>query len=117
MLPAPAQGAIGVETRSDDRRLRALVAKIDDETTHTCVIAERRVLAGLNGDCRSPIAALAERQEDGSILLRAEILTPDGREVERGEAAFAPDDEEAPGALAREMLGRASPRLRALFAI
>ena len=117
MLPAPAQGAIGVETRSDDRRLRALLAKIDDERTHTCVVAERRLLAGLNGDCRSPIAALAERQDDGRILLRAEILTPDGREVERGEAAFAPDDEEAPGAIAREMLGRASPRLRALFAI
>jgi hydroxymethylbilane synthase len=117
MLPAPAQGAIGVETRSNDRRLRALIARIDDEKAHACVLAERRLLAGLNGDCRSPVAALAEWQEDGSILLRAEILTPDGREVERGEASFAPGDEEAPRTLAREMLGRASPRLRALFAI
>lgn len=117
MLPAPAQGAIGVETRSDDRRLRALIAKIDDEKTHACILAERRLLAGLNGDCRSPVAALAERREDGRILLRAEILTPDGREIERGETVFAADDEEAPRALAREMLGRASPRLRALFAI
>jgi hydroxymethylbilane synthase len=117
MLPAPAQGAIGVETRSDDRRLRALAAKIDDGKTHACVLAERRLLAGLNGDCRSPVAALAERREDGSILLRAEILTPDGREIERGEASFAPDDEEAPRALARDILARASPRLRALFAI
>ena len=115
MLPAPAQGAIGVETRSNDRRLRALIAKIDDVATHACIIAERRLLAGLNGDCRSPVAALAERQEDGRILLRAEILTPDGREIERGEAIFAADDEEAPRALARDMLGRASPRLSALF--
>ena len=117
MLPAPAQGAIGVETRSDDRRLRALIAKIDDKATHACILAERRLLAGLNGNCRSPVAALAERQEDGRILLRAEILTPDGREIERGETVFAADDEQAPRTLARELLGRASPRLRALFSI
>ena len=116
LLPAPAQGAIGVEIRSDDRRLRALIGDIDDADTHACVAAERRMLAGLGGDCRSPVAALA-RIEEGEVHLRAEILTPDGREIERGEARFAPGDEQAPFELARAMLSRASGRLRALFAI
>src|SRR5687767_1161325 len=114
MLPAPAQGAIGVEIRSDDRRLRPLVAKIDDETTHICVAAERLLLAGLGGDCRSPVAALAER-DGGEIRLRAEILTNDGGEVERGEIRFQAGDEAAPAELARILLGQASLRLRSLF--
>jgi hydroxymethylbilane synthase len=113
-LPAPAQGAIGVEIRSDDRRLRALVAKIDDDATHMCVAAERLLLAGLGGDCRSPVAALAERDGEG-IRLRAEILTNDGGETERGETIFQPGDESAPGELARRLLDQASLRLRSLF--
>jgi hydroxymethylbilane synthase len=114
LLPAPAQGAIGVEIRSDDRRLRPLVAKIDDEATHVCVTAERLLLAALGGDCRSPVAALAERDGD-EIVLRAEILTSDGGEAQRGEIRFRPGDEAAPGELARILPGQASGRLRALF--
>ena len=113
-LPAPAQGAIGVEIRSDDRRLRALIAKIDDETTHRCVAAERRLLAALGGSCHSPIAALAEFDGD-EILLRAEILTTDGRESASGEARFAPGDEAAPAELGQRLLREASPALRSLF--
>jgi hydroxymethylbilane synthase len=115
-LPAPAQGAIGVEIRSEDRRLRAFIADIDDEPTHACVAAERRFLAAIGGDCHTPVAALAEIEE-GEIRLRAQILTQDGRETEQGEARFSPGDEEAPAELARQMLSRASGRLRALFAI
>jgi hydroxymethylbilane synthase len=114
LLPAPAQGAIGVEIRSDDRRLRPLVAKIDDEETHVCVTAERLLLAALGGDCRSPVAALARRDGD-EILLRAEILTGDGGEAASGEIRFASGDEAAPGELARNLLGQASLRLRSLF--
>ena len=114
-LPAPAQGAIGVEMRSDDRRLRALVAKIDDQASHSCIAAERLLLAALGGDCRSPVAALAELEE-GQIRLRAELLTNDGGEVERGEILFSPGDDDAPARLARQLLGQASLRLRSLFA-
>lgn len=114
LLPAPAQGAIGVEVRSADRRVRALVAAIDDRATHLCVGAERRLLAGLGGTCRSPVAALAELAGD-EIRLRAEIYSQDGREVERGERRFAGGDEGVPLELARELLGRAAPGLRALF--
>ncbi|HEU0097676.1 MAG TPA: hydroxymethylbilane synthase [Allosphingosinicella sp.] len=114
-LPAPAQGAIGVEVRSADRRVRALVAAIDHRPTHACVAAERRLLEGLGGSCRSPVAALATLEGD-RIRLRAEILTEDGAEAERGERSFRSGDDSAPLELAREMLGRAAPRLRALFA-
>jgi hydroxymethylbilane synthase len=114
VLPAPAQGAVGVEVRSTDRRVRTLIGAVDDGATHLCVAAERRLLAGLGGNCRSPVAALALLEGD-EIWLRAEILTEDGRLSERGEARFASGDEAAPGALAREMLGRAAPQLRMLF--
>jgi hydroxymethylbilane synthase len=115
-LPAPAQGAIGVEVRSADRRVRTLVAAIDHRPTHACVAAERRLLEGLGGSCRSPVAALATL-EGGQIRLRAEILTEDGADVERGERSFRSGDESAPLELAREMLDRAPARLRTLFAL
>jgi hydroxymethylbilane synthase len=114
-LPAPAQGAVGVEVRAGDSRMRGFVAKIDDKATSRCVAAERRLLEGLGGTCRSPVAALATLGRT-RIHLRAEILTADGREAERGEIRFAADGEEAPGDLARQLLGRASLRLRSLFA-
>jgi len=104
MLPAPAQGAIGVEVRAGDDRVRALVEAIDDEPAHRCIAAERAFLAALGGDCRSAVAAHAI---DGR--LRAEILSPDGREVQAGE-------DEDPAELARRLLAQASPALRAMFA-
>ncbi|MEA3053804.1 MAG: hydroxymethylbilane synthase [Sphingomonadales bacterium] len=115
-LPAPAQGAIGVETRSADRRVRALLGAIDHRPTHLCVAAERRLLEGLGGSCRSPVAALATLKGD-EIRLRAEILTEDGVEGERGERRFPAGDDRAPLELAAEMLGRAPPRLRSLFGL
>lgn len=116
VLPAPAQGAIGVEARSADRRVRSWLAAIDHRPTHLCVAAERRLLEGLGGSCRSPVAALATIEGD-RIRLRAEILTEDGREVERCDRSFAIGDDKAPLELAHEMLAQAGPRLRALFAL
>ena len=115
-LPAPAQGAIGIEVRSADRRVRTLVSAIDHRPTHLCVAAERRLLEGLGGSCRSPVAALATLDGD-RIRLRAEILTEDGAEVERCDRLFPGGDDKAPLELAREMLDRAPSRLRALFAL
>jgi hydroxymethylbilane synthase len=115
-LPAPAQGAIGIEVRSGDRRIRTLVGAIDDRPTRLCVTAERRLLEGLGGSCRSPVAALAVLEGD-SIHLRAEILTEDGREAEACDRRFASADDAVPVELAREMLARAPARLRALFGL
>lgn len=107
MLPAPAQGAIGIETLADNHRLRTLLAAIDDPDTSRCVLAERALLAGLRAGCRSPVAALA-RIEGGRLVIRAEILAADGSECVTAEG----DD---PAAIARSLLDRASPALRALF--
>ena len=91
MLPAVAQGAIGIETRIDDAATMARLAPLNHADTATCVAAERAFLAALDGSCRTPIAALAVL--DGALRFQGQILTPDGGrsfEVERqGSAADA----------------------------
>ncbi|WP_242127593.1 hydroxymethylbilane synthase [Sphingobium sp. Sx8-8] len=114
MLPAPSQGAVGIETLSGNAAMLELLGTISDAETFDCVMAERAVLAGLGGTCHSPIAALA-RLEDGRIHLRAEILSADGQERVEDEARIARGDTVAAEALGRALLGRASPALRALF--
>jgi hydroxymethylbilane synthase len=102
LLPAPAQGAIGIEILGERADLRELLAAIDHRPTHEAVTAERAFLAALGGDCHSAVAALAS---GGTV--RAEILSPDGREVLAGEGE--------PEALAGRLLAAASPNLRAMF--
>jgi len=115
LLPAPAQGAIGIELLASNRRLRPLIEAIDHRETRACVDAERRLLEGLGGSCRSPVAALAT-MEGGDIRLRAEILTADGHDCSDLDTRFPADDYDAPLTLARELLRTASPALRELFA-
>jgi hydroxymethylbilane synthase len=112
MLPAPAQGAVGIETRRDNAQLRELLAAIDHASTSSCVSAERALLARLGADCRSPVAALASIEE-GRLRLRAQILSPDGQEAEAGEMMI--DTPADAAVLATELLGRASASLRAQF--
>jgi hydroxymethylbilane synthase len=115
MLPAPAQGAVGVECRSDDAVTRALLRAIDNPETHDSVGAERAFTLALGGSCHSPIAALA--LVDGDALhLRAEVFNEDGSEHIADEARFARGDGDAPVALARAMLARAPHSIRRLFA-
>ncbi len=77
MLPAIAQGAVGVEIRLDDSRMADLVGRIDCGETASRVTAERAFLARLEGSCRTPIAGLAELS-GGRLSFRGEVLTPDG---------------------------------------
>ncbi len=114
MLPAPAQGAIGVETLRANDAVRGLIAAIDDIETSDCVHAERAVLKALGGTCHSPIAALAVI-EGSHIRLRAEILSPDGAERHHEERTLERGDMAAAEALGRALLAQASPALRALF--
>ena len=80
MLPAVAQGAIGIERRADDTRAADMLAAIHDGPTAQRLAAERAFLAALDGSCETPIAGLAEL--DGSTLrLRGEVLRPDGSEA------------------------------------
>ena len=111
MLPAPAQGAVGIEVRADDADARALVTAIDHAATSTCVRAERALLAALHADCHSPVAALATLAS-GVLLLRAELLSEDGGACVEGEAS-GPD---AGPRLAADLLARAPAEVRRLFA-
>lgn len=114
MLPAPAQGAVGIEVRADDDHARKLVAAIDHPETHRCILAERALLAALKADCHSPVAALA--QIEGAILtLTAELFSEDGAEHVHGQLEGAPLDMALPAALARDLLERAPPAVRRLF--
>ena len=113
LLPAASQGAIGIECRSDDDRVRALIAAIDHAPTHAAVAAERAFLAALGGDCRSPVAAYAHFRDDGSLRLDAEIFSDDGAEHAAGHALVTGAGEAE--ALAHRLLDEAPEAVRRLF--
>jgi hydroxymethylbilane synthase len=114
MLPAPGQGALGVECRSDDP-LAAELAALDNPHSRAAVLAERAVLATLEGGCTAPIGALAEvaEGEDGDeIWVRAVVLSPDGVLAVRMSASGAPSDAIGVGTrLADDMLADGADRL------
>jgi hydroxymethylbilane synthase len=94
-LPAVAQGALGIECRAADVAARELVSALHDVEAAICVAAERGVLIAVGGDCKTPLAAHAERSED-LIHLRAFIAAPDGSRLRRAERrAPWPADEAA----------------------
>ncbi len=79
MLPAVAQGAVGIESRAEDWAMAEVLAAINHQATALAVTAERAFLAKLDGSCRTPIAGLAELDETG-LRFRGMILSPDGRQ-------------------------------------
>lgn len=85
MLPAVAQGAIGIERHAGNAAVAELLARINHAPTLTAITAERTFLAALDGSCRTPIAALAELHGD-RLRLRGLVASPDGRRIERIEA-------------------------------
>jgi hydroxymethylbilane synthase len=97
MLPAVAQGAIGLEIRSVDTVTRALLAPLNCPVTMAAVTAERAVLGLLDGSCRTPIAALA-RIAGGRLSLAALVIRPDGSQWFRAEREGAASDAESLGA-------------------
>ncbi len=107
MLPAVAQGCIGIERRTSDRQAEMLLAAIHDGPSGIRLAAERAYLRVLDGSCETPIAGLAVL-EGGDLWLRGEILRPDGSEAIAGERrAAASDAVEVGEALARDLLGQA----------
>lgn len=107
MLPAVAQGCIGIERRSADTRVAGLLDAIHDAPTGQRLAAERAYLATLDGSCETPIAGLA-LLEGGEVWLRGEILRPDGSESIAGEIRGPVADAAGLGAkLARDLLGQA----------
>ncbi len=109
MLPAVAQGAIGIERRLNDSRAEAMLAAIHHTPTGQQLAAEWSFLAHLDGSCETPIAGLAVL-EGGSLWLRGEILRPDGSKVITGDLRGPIADGPALGrTLAADLLGRAGP--------
>ena len=113
LLPAPGQGALGLQMRSGDDRL-SLVSSLNHEPTWAAAVAERSFLHALGGGCQAPIAAWG-REISGELLLDGLISSLDGSDVRRQGTAGAPDSAEALGdKLAREMLAAgAGPLLEA----
>lgn len=119
-LPAVGQGAVGLACRDDDESTLKLLAAIDDAPTHRAVAAERGLLEGLGGSCHTAVAVHATHV-GGRLHLRAELYSPDGREMLAEAADIAtPDGRDAARALglalAEKLLARATPAIRASLA-
>jgi hydroxymethylbilane synthase len=118
VLPAPAQGALAVECRSDDARVIALLAALEDPAARACVAAERSVLTALEAGCSAPVAAYAElaEAEDGTaeLYLRGSVTALDGSDGVRGSISGpAADGAELGRRLATELLDRGAAALMA----
>lgn len=109
MLPAVAQGAIGIERRVDDTRMAAMLEAIHDTTTGERLAAERAFLMALDGSCETPIAGLAEL-EGGTLHLRGEVLRPDGSEsIDDAMSGPIEDGAEIGRLMAQKLLAQAGP--------
>lgn len=109
MLPAVAQGAIGIERRMDDSNTAELLATIHDTPTGQRLAAERSFLLTLDGSCETPIAGLATL-EGNTVTLVGEVLRPDGSDALLATRSGAISDGPALGIdLAQELLKRAGP--------
>lgn len=110
MLPAVAQGAIGLTCRAGDRSVREVLAALDHPETAARVTAERAMLEVLDGSCRTPIAALAEVDGAGGLTLSGLVARPDGSEMlETARAGRAADAGSLGRDAGEELRGRAGP--------
>ncbi|MEQ6204863.1 hydroxymethylbilane synthase [Sulfitobacter sp. HNIBRBA2951] len=109
MLPAVAQGAIGIERRMDDTNVAAMLEAIHDTPTGQRLAAERSFLLELDGSCETPIAGLAEL-DGGTLHLRGEVLRPDGSEALNNAISCPIEDGTAAGKeMAQKLLSQAGP--------
>ncbi len=112
-LPAIGQGAIGIETRSDDEAVKSLLAPLADEDTTRRVLAERAMNETLQGGCQVPIAGYAELQGD-QLRLRGLVGEPDGSRVLRAELTGPAKDPVALGTrLAEDLLAQGAGEILA----
>jgi len=113
-LPSGGQGALGIECRADDSRIRALIAPLHHRPSALCVGAERALNRSLSGGCQVPVACYAELDAGGQMHLRALVGSPDGRQILREDIRGRGDDAEALGqALAERLLARGAGRILA----
>lgn len=117
MLPAPGQGALGIEVRSDDEFAFAAVNRLDDRATRLAVVAERTVLAALHGGCLAPIAAYglvasAAGHTSRQLTLTAVVMSTDGT-IRLQESAGCDVDAAADDAVAVKLGTSVAEKLRA----
>jgi hydroxymethylbilane synthase len=116
ILPAVAQGAIGIAAHAGDDRTRSLLQALNDEKTAQAIACERSFLTKLDGSCKTPIAGLAEI-ENGALRFRGLILKPDGTEWHAVEMTGTANDAGRIGSEAgRDLFARAGPEFLASFA-
>lgn len=112
MLPAPGQGALGLQARADDVATASLLAALHHHDSARCCLAERAVLQGLGGGCQLPLATLATIDSPGFLMLQARVLNLDGSESIESSVLGPEGEAEALGqALAIELLRRGADRL------
>ncbi len=110
-VPAIGQGAIGIEIRVDDTRVRALIEELNDAQTATRIRAERALNEALQGGCQVPIAGYSEISH-GVIVLRALVGRPDGSEMVQGVISGRPEDAVELGqVLAEDLLSRGARQI------
>ncbi|HVM37205.1 MAG TPA: hydroxymethylbilane synthase [Sphingomicrobium sp.] len=114
LLPAPAQGALGMECRTDDNRTQSVLTTVNNQISFSAIMAERAFTKALGASCHSPVAALA-LLDDGELRMRAQLYSEDGKDMIEDKIVFDCDDREAPVALARRMLDQAPDSIRRLF--
>ena len=112
MLPAPGQGALGIECVADRAELATLLAPLADPATAACVRAERTVSRALGGSCSLPLAAFAEYKSN-ELYLRALVASADGRRVLRSERSGT-DPEDVGNRVAQELRGQGADEILGL---
>ena len=111
MLPAVGQGALGIESRRDDATTRAAVQSLDHAATHAAVIAERTMLAALQGGCLAPIAAWGRAVAE-QLRLTGRVLSLDGtRKIEASLAGDPREAEQLGQQVADDLLAQGAGRL------
>jgi hydroxymethylbilane synthase len=103
-LPAVGQGALGIETHRDDQRTEQLLARLDHPPTHRAVVAERALLAELEGGCMIPLAALARDVSESQLELASAVYDPAGTGRVTATATGPRDDPESLGRKVAELL-------------
>jgi hydroxymethylbilane synthase len=112
LLPPAGQGALGLEFRRADDQVRRLLAPLDHPPTRWAVTAERALVRRLGAGCRTPLGILGRVDGAGQLALDAWILSEDGREAIRRQAAGPADDADRIGtALGETLLAAGAARL------
>lgn len=115
MLPAVAQGAIGIQCREDDEQALKYLDALNHPETKLCVDCERAFLAALDGNCRTPIAGQARIEDDGQLHFSGLLAKEDGTEIYETTRVGRPEDAVAIGTEAGEELREKAPHLIELF--